>query len=343
MTGKRRRPSAASAASAADAELATGDHTPAAKRTAFADSALMRNRDVLCMFEQFRAEEVAAGDLSHKEQDQVIEDINRRVFARIREVIGEEHRFARERVYADDAPRAVRVYADGIFDMFHAGHARSLMQAKHLFPNTYLIVGVCNDEMTHRLKGKTVMNERERAEALYHARWVDEVVEDAPWIVTQEFIDLHQIDYVVHGEDPCLDEHGNDIYAFVKNQGKYLTTKRTVGVSTSDIIVRLLRDYNSYVRRNLKRGFSGKDMNVSYIKEQSIKLDARIDDLKKEMREKVRDVREETIERFDDLKADLVDLSEKYKQFQKNLWRGFVGLFGNAAASGSLSASEEND
>lgn len=139
--------------------------------------------------------------------------------------------------------RPVRLYADGIFDLFHFGHARALEQAKLSFPNTYLIVGVCNDADTNLYKGKTVMNEDERYESLRHCKWVDEVLPNAPWVITKEFLDDHAIDYVAHDALPYADTSGqtDDVYGMVKKLGRFKETKRTEGVSTSDLILRIIK------------------------------------------------------------------------------------------------------
>eukprot|EP00191_Tetraselmis_sp_GSL018_P019396 CAMPEP_0177580460 /NCGR_PEP_ID=MMETSP0419_2-20121207/1571_1 /TAXON_ID=582737 /ORGANISM="Tetraselmis sp., Strain GSL018" /LENGTH=226 /DNA_ID=CAMNT_0019069327 /DNA_START=87 /DNA_END=768 /DNA_ORIENTATION=- len=153
-----------------------------------------------------------------------------------------------------DPDNPVRVYADGIFDLFHFGHARALEQAKKLFPHTHLIVGCSSDKMTHAYKGMTVFNEKERYESLRHCRWVDEIVPDAPWVVTQEFLDQHNIHYVAHDALPYSDAtgQGTDVYEFVKRMGRFKETKRTDGISTSDIILRIIKNYNEFVLRNLK-------------------------------------------------------------------------------------------
>jgi hypothetical protein len=52
----------------------------------------------------------------------------------------------------------------------------------------------------------------------------------------------------------------------VKAAGKFKETKRTDGVSTSDLIMRIVKDYNEYVMRNLARGYTRKDLGVSYVK-----------------------------------------------------------------------------
>lgn len=181
------------------------------------------------------------------------------------------------------APRKIRVYADGIYDLFHGGHARQLMQAKNLFPKckVYLIVGCCSDALTRKRKGATVMNEDERYESIRHCRYVDEVLQDAPWEVDDEFLSAHKIDFVAHDELPyTTGSASNDIYAPLKAKGMFAATQRTEGVSTSDIVARIVRNYDIFVRRNLARGYSRKDLNVSFLRGQKIAFQNKVDTVK---------------------------------------------------------------
>lgn len=191
-------------------------------------------------------------------------------------------RISLEMAQAGTAPRRIRVYADGIYDLFHQGHARQLLQAKNVFPRSevYLLVGCCNDELTHSHKGKTVMTDHERYEALRHCRYVDEVVVDAPWTLDNEFLAQHKIDFVAHDDAPyTIGSSQTDVYDFVKKQGMFVATQRTEGVSTSDIVARIVRDYDTYVRRNLARGYSRKELNVSFLKGQKYKLQNKVDEI----------------------------------------------------------------
>ena len=57
-----------------------------------------------------------------------------------------------------------------------------------------------------------------------------------------------------------------DIYQPVKEAGKFYPTKRTEGISTSEIIARIVKDYDMYIQRNLARGYTAKELNVGFIK-----------------------------------------------------------------------------
>ena len=115
---------------------------------------------------------------------------------------------------------------------------RQLEQAKNAFSDVHLIVGVTGDAETHKRKGLTVLTGSERAETLRHCKWVDEVIPNCPWVVTPDFLQKHKIDYVAHDDLPYGADEGDDIYAPIKKEGKFLVTQRTEGVSTTGIITK---------------------------------------------------------------------------------------------------------
>jgi ethanolamine-phosphate cytidylyltransferase len=107
---------------------------------------------------------------------------------------------------------------DGCFDMMHYGHANALRQAKAV--GDELILGLIPDSEILRCKGPPVMNEEERYVLVEAVKWVDEVIRGVPYDLNPQFIQelfvKHRIDYIVHGDDPCLLPDGTDAYAHAK-------------------------------------------------------------------------------------------------------------------------------
>lgn len=54
-------------------------------------------------------------------------------------------------------------------------------------------MSVCNDNLVTKFKAKPFQCEKERYEVVRNCRYVDEVLKDAPWIITQEFLEKHKV------------------------------------------------------------------------------------------------------------------------------------------------------
>ena len=134
--------------------------------------------------------------------------------------------------------KPVRVWSDGCFDMVHFGHANQLRQAKAM--GNCLVVGVHNDQEITLNKGPPVFNEQERYRMVRGIKWVDEVIENAPYSTTIETLDKYNCDFCVHGNDITLTAEGIDTYAEVKAANRYRECERTAGVSTTDLVGRML-------------------------------------------------------------------------------------------------------
>jgi len=159
--------------------------------------------------------------------------------------------------------KPVRIFMEGAFDLMHYGHMNAFRLGHQL--GTELVVGVNSDETIADCKGcAPCMSDSERQAAVAACRFVKEVVPNVPYVMTQEYlngiIEKYNIDYVVHGDDPVI-VNGKDVYAHVKAMGKYKSIPRTEGVSTTDIVGRMLlctTRHHQRPERNDDGSFDGK-------------------------------------------------------------------------------------
>lgn len=197
------------------------------------------------------------------------------------------------REYRIPKNRPVRIYCDGVYDLFHYGHMRSLMQAKNLFKNVFLLVGVTNDNLTLKNKGSLVFDENERIESLKHCRYVDEVIENAPWKISDKFLETHYIDYVCHDNLPYSSGENADVYHHLKRNDKFIPTRRTSGISTTKIITKIVKDYDLFVRRQLERGINAEELNLSFFRKESINVKNTIRNIELDVKKEISEIKTE--------------------------------------------------
>jgi cytidyltransferase-like protein len=144
--------------------------------------------------------------------------------------------------FADEAEhKPVRIYADIVGDLFHAGDIEFFKKAKEC--GDYLIIGVLSDEDVESYKRVPILTLQERAAVIGACRYVDEVIVAPPLRLTREWIEEHKIDLVVHGDDfnpdLLMDQYGVSI-----EMGIFKAVPYTRGISTTNIIQRIVDRYH---------------------------------------------------------------------------------------------------
>jgi len=123
-----------------------------------------------------------------------------------------------------------------VADLFHYGHVNFLRQArKH---GDYLLVGVHADETVTVYKSRPILSMEERVASVEGCRHVDEVLPNAPLTIDRAWIERHNIDLVIHGDD-FSSELEKLCYKTPIEMGIYRTVGYTSGISTTELIARI--------------------------------------------------------------------------------------------------------
>ena len=122
-----------------------------------------------------------------------------------------------------------RVLVDMSLTMLHHGHIRILEKASKL---GFVVVALCTDEEIFKAKGfRPMLTFEHRKEIALAIRYVQEVVE-CKWLIDEAFLDKHNIDFLVHGDDnvnPVPPE-------------RTVIYPRTIGISSTQLRLHSLND-----------------------------------------------------------------------------------------------------
>jgi cytidyltransferase-like protein len=131
---------------------------------------------------------------------------------------------------------SIRVYASMVGDLFHYGHVAFLKQAHAL--GTHLIVGLISDDVAAAYKRQPILSLEERTKVISGCKYIDEIITNAPLIVTKDFIERHNITLVVHGDD-FNKEQLHFYFADPITMGIMRISPYTQAISTTQIIERI--------------------------------------------------------------------------------------------------------
>lgn len=98
----------------------------------------------------------------------------------------------------------------------HHGHIRLLKKAAGL---GRVVVALTNDEEIQKSKGfSPILCFEHRKEIALAIRYVDEVVE-SKWLIDEAFLDAHEIDLLVHGDDNSNPISKSRLVIFPRTEG----------------------------------------------------------------------------------------------------------------------------
>jgi len=130
----------------------------------------------------------------------------------------------------------MRIFADGVFDFYHKGHREHFKRLKNIENNVELIVGVISDEECSTYKRNPTMNESHRLELVSKDKHVDQAM-ITPLVVTEEFLKVHEIDYVYHAfANPEDEAKQDDCFAAPRTLGIFRTVPYVQGISSTSIL-----------------------------------------------------------------------------------------------------------